>query len=208
MGEEQHVKPLHTTIPGDRVFRRTKKRRASLKTAPHLRINRFLKVIVTQTPFIKMILLLIVLWLLFSAGVYWADQGSEGTAISSYGRALYWGVAAFSTAGIADTPLSGTAQIVGGIWIVMGSIVFFGTIVATVTTYFMRPLQRPAKQIIGTIEYNLEQLDDLTVEELDVLKETTDWLIDHMERLKKEQSSVNQSDKGNQPPKKHTCGAS
>ncbi len=139
MDEEQHVKPLHTTRPGDQVFRRTRKQRASLRTAPHLRVNRFLKVIVTQTPFIKMILLLVMLWLLFSAGVYWAEQGSEGTGISSYGRALYWGIAAFSTAGIADVPVSGTAQIVGGIWIVVGSIVFFGTIVATVTTYFMRP---------------------------------------------------------------------
>ncbi len=197
------VKPLHTTRLGDQVFRRTKVQHVGLRTAPHLRINRFLKVIVTQTPFIKMILLLIVLWLIFSAGVCLAEQGSEDTGISSYGRALYWGVAAFSTAGIADTPLSGTSQIVGGMWIVVGSIVFFGTIVATVTTYFMRPLKRPANQIIDTIEYNFEQLDDLTVEELDVLKETTDWLIDHMERLKKKQASNNHPKKGNKLPPKH-----
>ena len=48
----------------------------------------------------------------------------------------------------------------------------------------MRPLQRPAKQIIDTIEYNLEQLDDLSIEELELLKETTDALIENMERLK------------------------
>jgi hypothetical protein len=34
----------------------------------------------------------------------------------------------------------------------------------------MRPLQRPSKQMIDTIEYNLEQLDDLTVEELEVFE--------------------------------------
>lgn len=61
---------------------------------------------------------------------------------------------------------------------------FFGAIVATVTSYFMRPMQRPAKRIIDTIEYNLEQLEDLTVEELDLLKETVDSLIEHVERLK------------------------
>lgn len=60
----------------------------------------------------------------------------------------------------------------------------FGAIVATVTAYFMRPLQRPSKQIIDTIEYNLEQLDDLSIEELELLKETTDALIEHMERLR------------------------
>jgi voltage-gated potassium channel len=48
----------------------------------------------------------------------------------------------------------------------------------------MRPLQRPAKRIIETIEYNLEQLEDLSIEELDLLKETTDALIVHMEHLK------------------------
>jgi voltage-gated potassium channel len=53
----------------------------------------------------------------------------------------------------------------------------------------MRPLQRPAKQIINTIEYNLEQLDDLSIDELDLLKETADTLIIHMERLKVSQSS-------------------
>jgi len=56
--------------------------------------------------------------------------------------------------------------------------------VSTITAYFMRPLQRPAKQIIDTIEYNLEQLDDLSIEELELLKETTDALIEHMERMK------------------------
>ena len=108
----------------------------------------------------------------------------EGATVMSYGAALYWGVAAFSTAGIADTPLSGVSQIIGGIWIVLGSVLFFGTIVATITAYFMRPMQRPVRQIIQTIEYNLEQLDDLSVEELDLLKDTTDALIVHMERHK------------------------
>ena len=58
---------------------------------------------------------------------------------------------------------------------------------ATVTTYFMRPMQRPAKKIVDTIECNLEQLNDLTIDELDLLKETVDMLIIHVERLKKQQ---------------------
>jgi voltage-gated potassium channel len=97
-------------------------------------------------------------------------------------------VAAFSTAGIADMPTSGLALLFGGLWIVVGSVLFFGAIVATVTTYFMRPMQRPHKKIIDTIEYNLEQLNDLTVDELDLLKETVDTLIVHVEHLKKKQT--------------------
>jgi voltage-gated potassium channel len=155
---------------------------------PHTRFKRFIKDIFTHTPFMKMVLLLVVLWLLFSAGMYLAERGIGGASIHSYGEALYWGVAAFSTAGIADTPMSRTALLIGGLWIVVGSVLFFGTIVATVTTYFMRPMQRPHKRIIDTIEYNLEQLNDLTLDEINLLKETIDTLIVHVERLKEKQS--------------------
>lgn len=160
------------------------------KARPHARFKRFIEDISVHTPFTKMVILLTALWLVFSAGVYFAEQGVEGTPIHSYGEALYWGIAAFSTAGIADTPVSGAAQLVGGIWIVLGSVLFFGTIVATVTSYFMRPMLRPHKKIIETIEYNLEQLNELTLEELDLLKETVDMLIDHVEHLKKKQPGV------------------
>jgi len=156
---------------------------------PHRRFKRFIKDVSAHTPFTKMVVALIVLWLLFSASIYLVERNIEGSAINSYGDALYWGVAAFSTAGIADTPISSIAQLVGGIWIVIGSVLFFGTIVATVTTYFMRPMQRPHKKIIDTIEYNLEQLDDLTIDELDLLKETVDTLIAHVEHLKEKQST-------------------
>ena len=148
------------------------------------RSKKFIGDVVVHTPILKLTLLLVVLWLLFAAGLYYAERGAEGSTITSYGRALYWGIAAFSTAGIADMPVNGISEIIGAVWIILGSMLFFGAIVATITGYFMRPLQRPSKQIIDTIEYNLEQLDDLSIEELELLKETTDTLIDHVERLK------------------------
>lgn len=156
-----------------------------MKIAQHpQRMNRFIKDISIHTPFTLMVLLLVVLWMIFSEGLYLAESGVTGSSITSYSDALYWSVAAFSTAGIADTPVSGLAKFIGGLWIVIGSVLFFGTIVATVTAYFMRPLQRPHKQIIDAVEYNLEQMNDLTVEELDLLKETVDTLIAHVEHLK------------------------
>ena len=150
---------------------------------------RFVIDINRHTPFVGMLLLLIVLWLVFSAGMYFAERGVEAASIDSYGAALYWGIAAFSTAGIADTPASGIGRLIGGVWIVLGSVLFFGAIVATVTAYFMRPLQRPHKKIIETIEYNLEQLDDLDVDELDLLRETVDTLIEHVEHIKGRRSA-------------------
>lgn len=151
----------------------------------NIRLKRFARDVLLRTPVVKMILLLFGLWLMFSAGVFFAEAGAPGATIHSYGQALYWGIAAFSTAGIADTPRTGLGQFVGGVWIIVGSALFFGTIVATITAYFMRPLQRPARQIVETIEYNLEQLDNLSVDELELLKRTTDSLIVHMERVRK-----------------------
>lgn len=171
---------------------RRRNRRAESKS------RKFIRDVMVHTPFIKMTILLIGLWMLFAGGLYFAERGADDTTITSYGRALYWGVAAFSTAGIADMPVNRMSELIGAIWIVVGSILFFGAIVATVTAYFMRPLKRPSKQIIDTIEYNLEQLDDLTVEELELLKQTTDSLIENVERLKarKERRSGSTNDAG------------
>lgn len=160
------------------------------KPGSRTRFGRFARDVATYTPFTKLVILLVLLWLVFSAGVYLAERGVEGSAINSYAKALYWGVAAFSTAGIADTPVTGAALLIGGLWIVVGSVLFFGGIVATVTTYFMRPMQRPHKRIIDTIEYNLEQLNELTPDELKLLKETVDTLIAHVERLKEQQQGL------------------
>ena len=135
-----------------------------------------------------MTVLLVAMWLACSSLLYVAEVRSDHAAIDSIGEALYWGVAAFSTAGIADPPVSGLGRLIGAAWIIAGSALFFGAIVATITSYFMRPMQRPGKRIIDTIEYNLEQLDELSIEELDLLKETVDTLIIHVERLKKKQA--------------------
>jgi voltage-gated potassium channel len=80
--------------------------------------------------------------------------------------------------GTTHIPVSGSGQIVGGIWAVLGSIIFYGAIIASVTVYFTRRREGTVKQIVSTVEYNLERLDDLSLEELELLKETTDRLID------------------------------
>jgi voltage-gated potassium channel len=160
------------------------RRRTRLPLPTASRLRRFIDDVLTETYFVAGVGVLAALWLVFAGGLFLAERGVAGSPIGSYADALYWGVAAFSTAGIADTPLSGAAKLVGAVWIVIGSVVFFGMIVATVTGYFMRPVQRPARRIIETIEFNLERLEDLTAEELGLLKDTVDALILHMERAR------------------------
>lgn len=188
MGEEKPFEPVFKMRPGDEVLRRRVEPRRRLRIAPNVPgFIRFLRVIVTQTPFLYMIFLLVILWLLFSAGIYFADHGASGTTINSYGDAVYVAVAGFSTSGIADMPVTTTGKVLCGIWMALGSAIFFGAIIATITTYFSRPRERPVKQIISVVEYNLEQLEKLSLEELELLKETTDGLIDaQIERRKGE----------------------
>jgi voltage-gated potassium channel len=155
-----------------------------LRLPDQSRVRRFAGEILTETYFLHLVSLLLLLWLLFTFGLFLAERAAGNPLIDTWGEALYWGVAAFSTAGIADTPVSGAGRLLGGAWIVVGSTLFFGTIVATITGFFMRPVQRPAKKLVETIEFNLEHLDDLSIEELELLQATTDSLIQHVERLR------------------------
>lgn len=148
------------------------------------RFRRFIAEIISRTLFLQMIALLVFMWLVFAAAMFAAERGSADSSIRSLGDALYWGIAALSTAGIADMPVSGVSKLIGGAWIIIGSVLFFGIIVSTVTAYFMRPVQRPPDQIVESIEYSLEELDQLSLEELDLLKETVDTLIEHVEHIK------------------------
>ena len=154
------------------------------------RFRRFIEEIVSRTLFLQMIGLLVFLWLVFATAMFMVERGAADSPIRSLGDALYWGVAALSTAGIADTPVTGISKLIGGAWIIVGSVLFFGIIVSTVTAYFMRPVQRPPDQIIESIEYSLEELDQLSLEELDLLKETVDTLIEHVEHIKSRRGPV------------------
>ena len=179
MAREKPFEELPPIRPGERVLRRKKEPRRRLRLIPNVPgVLRFLGVIVTQTPFLQMVSLFIFLWLLFSLGLYFADRGASGTAINSYGDAVYTQVAAFSTSGIADVPVTAPGKVLVGLWMALGSLLFFSTIVATVTTYYLLPRARPSRQIISTIQYNLERLEDLSPEELVTLKDITDRLID------------------------------
>jgi len=115
--------------------------------------------------------------LLFSAAFYFAEH-TANPDVSSYGQALWWTMAAVETMGTPFKPITTAGELIGGIWAMFGVMLFWGTIVASVTVYFARRKEGTFKQIVSTVEYNLERLDDLSLEELELLKETTDRLID------------------------------
>ena len=178
MAEEKY-ETVSKTRPGDKVIRKTRGPRKRLRVAPDVPgAVRFIKFIATNTPFLPMISLVTILWLLFSTGFYFAEHGASGSGINNYSEALWWGVVAMTTMGTAPMPVSGAGQIVGGIWAILGCIIFYGTIIASVTAYFAKRREGAVKQIVATLQYNLERLDELSVEELKILKDTADGLID------------------------------
>src|SRR4030042_2052802 len=91
--EMERGKPSEPVIKiklGDKVIRRTIERQKRLRIVPRTpAIFRGLKVVVTQTPVLWMLLVLVVLLLIFSAGIYFSDRNASGTSITSYGAAVY-----------------------------------------------------------------------------------------------------------------------
>ena len=160
---------------GNKVLRvRRRKPRRRLRFTPDIPgIFRFLRQITNETPLIPLSLTLIGLWLLSSWGVYLVERGANEQT-NSYGYALWWTFTAMQTQGAnSPGPVTTPGMIIGSIWSIFSTIAFFGVIIATIYAYFMLPRRRPSREIIGALQYNLEQLDNLSIDELEVLRDTT-----------------------------------
>jgi len=70
-------------------------------------------------------------------------------------------------------PITALGMLIGSIWSILGTIAFFGVIIGTLYAYFMLPRRRPSREIVSAIQYNLEQLENLSIDELEVLRDTT-----------------------------------
>jgi len=105
--------------------------------------------------FPSVVVILLLTWLISASAPGLAARGAPATAVHSPGDAPYRRTA-MSTAGIADTPVAVTDTLIGRRWVLIGSALLIGTLIATVTSCFMRPLQRPAHQTVATIGCNLE----------------------------------------------------
>ncbi len=183
----EQLKPL---LRGDKVLRvRRRRQRRRLRFTPDIPgIFRFLKQIATETPLIPLTFVLIALWLLSSWGIYLAERGAN-EQIDSYGYALWWTFTAMQTQGAnSPGPITAPGMIIGSIWSIFSTIAFFGVVIATLYAYFMLPKRRPSREIIAALQYNLEELEHLSIDELEVLRDTTVRIVDAQIRNLKEKS--------------------
>ena len=162
------------TPPGDKVIHnKSRRRRPRLRIVPNIPgILRFLWDIVEETPFIPLLLVLVTLWLCFSGGVYLAER-LVNEQFHSYWYTLWWTFTAMQTQGAnSPGPITPLGILIGAIWSIIGTIVFFGVIIATIYSYYMLPRRRHTRAIVEALQYNLEELENLSVDELNALKDT------------------------------------
>ncbi len=177
---EDDLKEIPSTRPGDKVLRRSRKKRRKLRAIPDIPvIFRVFEDIFTKTPFLPMFLTLVVLWLLFAFGMYLVERNAIGAAMTSYGESLWWALASVETMGTPYEPATTGGHIIGGIWAVLGVMVFWGTIIASVTVYFTNRRNSHSSRIIETIHYDLDELEKLTLDELEAVKSSTARIIDN-----------------------------
>jgi len=83
-------------------------------------------------------------------------------------------------------------MIVGAIWSVIGTVALFGMIIATFYAYYVDPKRRPSRAIIDALQYNLEEMEELSVDELNALRDTVTNIVNariaEVERVSKGRS--------------------
>ena len=180
MEEKEKFEEVTPLFPGDKVLRLRRRRpRRRLRITPNIPASfRFLRDMATKTPLIPLILTLVGLWLLFSLGIYLAERGVN-EQITSYGYALWWSFTAMQTQGAnAPGPVTTSGIVLGAIWSIFSTIAFFGVIIGSLYAYFMLPRRRPSQEILSAIQYNLGELENLSLDELETLRDTTVRIVD------------------------------
>ena len=184
--QERNREEVRTILPGDRVIRLKRKRRLRSRLLSWWELVGIIKNLIFETPFFIMVPILVVLLLLFSAGIYFAEVGAAGSNVNSYGEALWDGVVLMTTAGTMTEPVTSAGHVLGAIWTILGCMLFYGTIIASASAYFLLPissyflLPRRGSQakLVGTIQYNLGRLEELSLKDLEALKNETLDIID------------------------------
>jgi len=176
-------RPVRTLKPGDRVLRvRTRQTKLPLierrLEAPLTEGLRIFRDIVTQTPILWFLAARVVLVILAPIPVYLFERTATDPDMTSYWVGLWWAVSAFSTVGHSGVVLETTGgRIVGSIFTVISVGLFFGSVIAAFSSYFLLTWRTPKRQLVDTNNYYLQRVEELSVEELEDLEDMTRGLL-------------------------------
>ena len=192
--EDSEQEQVYAGLPGDKVIRVRRRRGMRIRNITRQEMFGVIREIIFETPFVFMAPILVILLLLFSAGIYFAEVNAPASNVHSYGEALWDGVILMTTAGAMNEPVTVAGHIIGGIWTVLGCLLFYGTIIASASAYFLLPvssyflLPRRGKkaQTIGLIQYKFGNIANLTENQLESLRNDTNAIVDaQLSRIKK-----------------------
>ena len=181
--QDPDPRAVRTLRPGDRVLRvRTRRARLPLIRrrigGPLSDAFEFFIELGTQTPVLGMIAILAVLVILAPLPVFLLERGAEDAQLTSYWVGLWWAVSAFTTVGHSNVEVVTVGgRIVGSLYTIVSVGLFFGSVIAAFSSYFLLTWRRPKRQLVDTINYYLQRIDELSVEELEDLDEMTRGLL-------------------------------
>ena len=187
MAENNRYEEVTSLTRGDKTLRLRRKKHGKLRIVPNISgVVRFLGEVVTKTPLIPLLIILVILWLVSSWGIYLVEH-EENVQLRTYSHCLWWSFTAMQTQGAnAPGPITDAGLLIGGIWSIFSTIAFFGVIIGTLYSYYMLPHRRPSRELINAIQFNLEEIESLSTVELETLKETVDSLINNQIRHQRE----------------------
>ena len=176
---------LGTDKLGDDVLRRKVRSHHPLRLRPRLPgVLNFWKVVFTETPLLLSLSVVAFLAGVVATLIYFLERDSNAN-VNGFVDAIWWTILTMQTHGNSWRPDTFWGSVVGGAWSIIGTIIFYGAIIASVTVFFMRRRERTEVELITTIKRNLEDLDKLSMDELELLRESTNNLVGlHIEQLK------------------------
>ncbi len=180
---QRDARPVRTVKPGDRVLR-VRTRRARLPmiergvSTPVAEGVQFLVDIGTQTPVLWFIGVLGVLVVMVPIPVWLFERTGDNTDVTSYWVGLWWAVSAFTTVGHSGVTVDTVGgRIVGSIYTAVSVGLFFGSVIAAFSSYFILTWRKPKRQLVDTINYYLQRIDELSPEEIEDLEDMTRGLL-------------------------------
>ena len=180
---EGEPRAVRTLKPGDRVLRvRTRRTRLPLIErrvgGPLVDAFDFFAELATQTPVVGMVVALLILVALAPIPVFLFEREAEGAQMTSYWIGLWWAVSAFTTVGHSNIEvMSLGGRVIGSLYTITAVGLFFGSVIAAFSSYFLLTWRRPKRQLIDTITYYLQRIDELDAAELEDLDDMTQGLL-------------------------------
>ncbi len=158
-------------------MRRRVRSHTQLRLTPGLpNLFQFTRQMLTETPLVIMLFVVAILTAIVAGGLFFSERNVNDN-VDTYLDTAWWAVFTMQTHGNSWRPESTIGSGIGMAWAIVGTALFYGAIIASITVYFMRRRERAEREVVTVIKRNLDDLERLNLQELEFLKEAADNVI-------------------------------